>query len=168
MKKKIRIISSATGSPGLDEFIAPEYRPPEYGGTSVPLGQRPEHLRFVRIGRGQSSGGVAQSGGAQGDEARAVSSHESPVGDGAVNRPTVHRSSSQEQLSSLDVHQQGEGHGYNHNHADRTVGSVAGTVTSSHDPGLVESEGSRGWFGWSVLKGLGIGGRTAYLGSKNR
>jgi hypothetical protein len=45
--KKISIIS---GVDGLAEFIEPDQRPGDYGGTGKPLGQSEEHLKFVEAG----------------------------------------------------------------------------------------------------------------------
>lgn len=38
-----------TCAQGLDEFIAPEHRPPIYGGVGVDLGQSPDHLGFLAL-----------------------------------------------------------------------------------------------------------------------
>jgi hypothetical protein len=46
VKRKISIIGDARG---LDECIAADQRPPEYGGTGVELWQAPEHLAFLAM-----------------------------------------------------------------------------------------------------------------------
>lgn len=45
-RNKIRIIS---GFDGLEEFIASNQRPIEYGGRGYHLGQSPEHLQFLQV-----------------------------------------------------------------------------------------------------------------------
>ena len=169
--------------PILEEFISLDQLPPAYGGYSVPLGQSPEHLEFLRLGHG-----LGGSRGLSGD-------HEDHTASGGgtlyktesskSGRSGLHRSPS---LSLLHGYSNGSDaitHGSNSVQPSPSAayaatldsrGSYTYTPetatpnssinpTAANDSKSMKEDGGVGWFGW--VHGL-RGTKRAYLGEKNR